>query len=74
MEKVKKRGATLSSLYSTELMDDVDFGINIPHTHEIFQPLVGIVPAQMLVVEIALEKGINPDKPKWLTKISSVFK
>jgi glucosamine--fructose-6-phosphate aminotransferase (isomerizing) len=74
LEKVKKRGATVTSIYSTDIMDDVDFGINIPHTHEIFQPLVGIVPAQMLAVEIALEKGINPDKPKWLTKVSSVYK
>ncbi len=74
VEKVKNRGATITSLYSTDIMDDVDYGIHIPYTHEIFQPLVGIVPAQLLVVDIALEKGINPDKPKWLTKVSSVFK
>ncbi len=72
LKKVKNQGATVTSLYSTDKMDDVDFGICVPHTHEIFQPLVGIVPAQMLVVELALKKGINPDKPKWLTKVSSV--
>ncbi len=72
LDKVKKRGATITSLYSTDEMDDVDFGIKIPHTNEIFQPLVSIVPAQMLTVEIALKKGLNPDKPKWLTKVSSV--
>jgi len=72
LEKVKKRGATITSLYSTDTMDDVDFGISIPQTNEIFRPLVSIVPAQMLAVEIALEKGINPDKPKWLSKVSSV--
>jgi glucosamine--fructose-6-phosphate aminotransferase (isomerizing) len=73
IEKVRNRGATVTSIYSTDKIDDVDFGIQIPHTHEIFQPIVGIVPAQLLAVEIALEKKINPDKPKWLTKVSSVY-
>ena len=72
LKKVKHQGATVTSLYSTDKKDDVDFGIHVPRTHEIFQPLVGIVPAQMLAVELALKKGINPDKPKWLTKVSSV--
>jgi len=72
LEKVKTRGATITGLYSTDLMDDIELGIHVPNTNEIFQPLVNIVPAQMLTVEIALEKGIDPDKPKWLSKVSSV--
>ena len=72
LKKVKNQGATVTGLYSTEKMDNVDFGIHVPPTHEIFQPLVGIVPAQMLAVELALKKGINPDKPKWLSKVSSI--
>ncbi|MBN2154532.1 MAG: SIS domain-containing protein [Candidatus Lokiarchaeota archaeon] len=72
LDKVKDRGATLMSLYTTEIMDNVDFGIHIPRTNMMFQPMVCIVPVQMLTVEIALEKGINPDKPKWLSKVSSV--
>ena len=73
LKTVKSQGANVTSLYSTNEMDDVDFGIHIPPTHEIFQPIVGIVPTQMLAVELALKKGINPDKPKWLTKVSSVY-
>ncbi|TFG20592.1 MAG: SIS domain-containing protein [Promethearchaeota archaeon] len=72
LKKIKNQGATVTSLFSTDKMDDVDCGIRVPHTHEFFQPLVGIVPAQMLTVELALKKGINPDKPKWLTKVSKV--
>lgn len=72
LKTVKSQGASITSLYSTDEMDDVDFGIKIPPTHEIFQPIVGIIPAQLLTVELALKKGINPDKPKWLTKVSRV--
>jgi glucosamine--fructose-6-phosphate aminotransferase (isomerizing) len=72
LKNMKTQGATITSLYSTDTMDDIDSGIKIPSTHEIFQPIVGIVPAQLLTVELALKKGINPDKPKWLTKVSRV--
>ncbi len=72
LKKVKNQGASITSIYSTDELDDVEFGIHVPYTHEIFQPLVGIVPAQLLTVELALEKDINPDKPKWLSKVSKI--
>lgn len=73
LKRVKERSATITGIFATEVQDEVlDMGIHVPNVGESFQPFLNIIPVQLLSVELAIQKGINPDKPKFLSKISSV--
>ncbi len=73
LKKVKKRGATVTGITAQDYSEDVlDMNIHVPKVAENFQPFLNIIPVQLLSVELAIQKGINPDKPKFLSKISSV--
>jgi glucosamine 6-phosphate synthetase-like amidotransferase/phosphosugar isomerase protein len=73
LKRVKERNATITGIFATEIQDEVlDMGIHVPDVGVRFQPFLNIVPVQLLSVELAIQKGINPDKPKFLSKISSV--
>ena len=51
---------------------NVDFFIEIPHCKP-FGPLFTIFPIQLLTHEMALRKGLNPDKPRNLAKTVTVI-
>lgn len=76
LEEVKSRGADVLAIGSCDdkaLMlkaDDV-FCINLK-LKRISAPLVYIVPLQMLAYYVAIERGLNPDKPKNLAKCVTV--
>ncbi len=75
MIEVKSRGADV--LYITNRLDDVEDGLYdkklvIPLTHKLFQPLLTIIPLQMIAYEVAKIKGCNIDKPKNLAKSVTV--
>lgn len=76
LEEVKARGADVLAVGSSddemliEKADDV-VGIN-PAVDEIIAPLVYIVPLQMLAYYVAIERGLDPDKPKNLAKCVTV--
>ncbi|MCP4760563.1 MAG: SIS domain-containing protein [archaeon] len=73
LRRVKERSATITGIFATPFQDDIlDMGIHVPKVTELFQPFIDIIPVQLLSVELAIQKGINPDKPKFLTKISGV--
>ncbi len=74
LARLKEREATLLGISSqttpTSELDLLDHVINLPSVPMIFNPLVAIVPIQLLSVEIAIIKNIDPDTPKYLTKVS----
>lgn len=76
LERIKSRGATiLGIIIQTKPTNDLDFldhVVNLPSTPEDLFPLLSIIPIQLLVVEIALIKELNPDAPKWLTKVAGI--
>ncbi|MBN2154406.1 MAG: SIS domain-containing protein [Candidatus Lokiarchaeota archaeon] len=74
IERVKQQGASVLAVTSRgeDLPESVDFRITIPKCPMEFNPLVSIVPIQYLVLEIALEKALDPDKPEWLTKVARI--
>jgi len=37
---------------------------------ELFTPIPYIIPAQMLAARLAFEKGVNPDAPRTLSKVT----
>ncbi|MEX2681429.1 MAG: SIS domain-containing protein [Candidatus Sigynarchaeota archaeon] len=74
IDRVKQQGASVLAVTSRveDLPESVDFKITIPKCPMEFNPLVSIVPIQYLVLEIALEKALDPDKPEWLTKVARI--
>jgi glucosamine--fructose-6-phosphate aminotransferase (isomerizing) len=74
LERIKERNATIIGVYETvesgKAPEPIDIGIEVPNTSIDLQPLVMILAVQLLVLEIAKTKGLNPDEPKFLTKVS----
>jgi glutamine---fructose-6-phosphate transaminase (isomerizing) len=75
MEEVRARGADVIAL-ATEGSEGVeeaaDQTIFVPRTDWIVQPIVAIVPLQLLAYYIARENGLNVDQPRNLAKTVTV--
>ena len=69
--ELKSRGAYIIGV-GHKRQKDFDFFIEVPEVEEIFSLLVNIVPIHLLSYYIALEKGIDPDKPRNLAKSVTV--
>ena len=75
MEEVKARGGPVIAVASHDdpqldaIADDV---IRIPAVPEILQPIVTVVPLQLLSYHIALLRGCDVDKPRNLAKSVTV--
>lgn len=76
LKRIKSRGATIlgiviqtSPTNELELLDSV---VNLPSCPMQLFPLLSIIPIQLLSVEIAVIKELNPDTPKFLTKVSGI--
>jgi glucosamine--fructose-6-phosphate aminotransferase (isomerizing) len=76
MEEVRARGADVVAV-ATEgghvgVEDAADQIIFVPRTDWILQPIVAIVPLQLLAYYIARENGLNVDQPRNLAKTVTV--
>ena len=75
MEEVRARGAEVIAV-ATEGADQVaesaDRTLFVPRTDWILQPIVAIVPLQLLAYHVAREKGLNVDQPRNLAKTVTV--
>jgi glucosamine--fructose-6-phosphate aminotransferase (isomerizing) len=75
LEEIKARGGPVIAVVGEEdehvarLADDV---IHIPEVDEFLQPLIGIIPLQLLAYHIALLRGCDVDKPRNLAKSVTV--
>lgn len=75
IKEVKSRGANV--IYITNIKDDnedifYDKKIVIPKVNDLFQPLLAVIPLQMIAYELAKLKGCSIDKPKNLAKSVTV--
>jgi len=68
--EVKARGAKIIGISPIE-NELFDIWINVPK-HELFQPVLNIIPIQILSYQLALIKKLDPDKPKNLAKSVTV--
>jgi glucosamine--fructose-6-phosphate aminotransferase (isomerizing) len=75
MEEVRARGADVIAV-ATEGSEGIegaaDQTIYVPRTDWILQPIVAIVPLQLLAYYIARENGLNVDQPRNLAKTVTV--
>jgi glutamine---fructose-6-phosphate transaminase (isomerizing) len=75
IEEVRARGADVIAVAtegSSEIADAADQTIYVPRTDWIVQPILAIVPLQLLAYYIAREKGLNVDQPRNLAKTVTV--
>jgi glucosamine--fructose-6-phosphate aminotransferase (isomerizing) len=75
LEEVKARGGPLIAVAcegDEEVAARADDVISVPEVPEYLQPLVTVVPLQLLAYEIALLRGCDVDKPRNLAKSVTV--
>ena len=75
IKEVKARGANVILIVSKKLDKEYDCyneKIIAYDTHELFQPLVNIIPMQLLAYEVAKLRGCDIDKPRNLAKSVTV--
>jgi glucosamine--fructose-6-phosphate aminotransferase (isomerizing) len=75
VEEVRARGGEVIALAvegDVEVEKHVAELIQIPKTHELFTPLVYILPLQLLAYFISVERGLDPDRPRHLAKSVTV--
>jgi glutamine---fructose-6-phosphate transaminase (isomerizing) len=75
MEEVRARGADVIAIAtegSEGVAETADQTIFVPRTDWIVQPIVAIVPLQLLAYYIARENGLNVDQPRNLAKTVTV--
>jgi len=69
--ELKSRGGYLIGIGSFK-SKDFDCFITLPETEEIFSPLLNIIPVHLLAYYLAIEKKLDPDKPRNLAKSVTV--
>lgn len=75
IQEVKARKGRVIAIVSegdTQVKEMVDFAIEVPITHEILQPLLTVIPLQLLSYYIAVMRGRNVDQPRNLAKSVTV--
>lgn len=75
IQEVKARKGRVIAIVSegdTEVRKMVDFAIEVPNTHEVLQPLLTVIPLQLLSYYIAVLRGRNVDQPRNLAKSVTV--
>ncbi len=75
IKEVKSRGANTILVTNEENNNDydcIDNKIIIPTTHKLFEPILAVIPLQILAYEIAKLRGCDIDQPKNLAKSVTV--
>jgi glucosamine--fructose-6-phosphate aminotransferase (isomerizing) len=75
MSEIKARNGkilTITNSISPELSKLSDKIINVPLVKEELEPIVNIIPLQLLSYYLAVERGLDPDKPRNLAKSVTV--
>jgi len=75
MQEVRARGAhviAITTAASAHIADQVEVAIPVPAIDWMLQPIVAVVPLQLLAYEIAKRRGLNVDQPRNLAKTVTV--
>ncbi|MDN3204209.1 glutamine--fructose-6-phosphate transaminase (isomerizing) [Algoriphagus sediminis] len=75
IQEVKARKGKIIAVVTegdTTVREMADHVIEIPKTHEAFNPLVSVIPLQLLSYHIAVMRGCNVDQPRNLAKSVTV--
>jgi glucosamine--fructose-6-phosphate aminotransferase (isomerizing) len=76
LEEVRARGARTFAVTTPGgtkgLGRAADFTLEIPLTHPLLQPILSVIPLQLLAYETSVAKGLDVDKPRNLAKSVTV--
>jgi glucosamine--fructose-6-phosphate aminotransferase (isomerizing) len=75
MQEVRARGAQVIAITTTGndlLAGQLDVAIPIPAIDWMLQPILAVIPLQLLAYEIAKRRGLNVDQPRNLAKTVTV--
>jgi glucosamine--fructose-6-phosphate aminotransferase (isomerizing) len=75
LQEIKARGGPIVAVAcegDSEVAEVADDVIYVPQAPEYLQPLVAVVPLQLLAYEVALLRGCDVDKPRNLAKSVTV--
>jgi glucosamine--fructose-6-phosphate aminotransferase (isomerizing) len=75
IEEVKARGGRVIAITTEgngELDRLADHIVTVPTTHEMLQPILAVIPLQLLAYHIAVLRGCNVDQPRNLAKSVTV--
>ncbi len=75
MQEVRARGATVIAVTTQgnrEIASHLDVAIEVPALDWMLQPLLAVIPLQMLAYRIARKRGLNVDQPRNLAKTVTV--
>jgi glutamine---fructose-6-phosphate transaminase (isomerizing) len=70
LERLGNRGARLIVLSDAADALALGAGVQLPDVPEWLSPLVAILPAQLFAYHLALARGLDPDAPRNLTKVT----
>jgi glutamine---fructose-6-phosphate transaminase (isomerizing) len=75
MQEVRARGAhviALTTVGNEEIVKHADAAIPVPAIDWMLQPILAVIPLQLLAYEIARRRGLNIDQPRNLAKTVTV--
>ena len=75
LEEVRARGGRVVAVVSTgdrDLEDSTDALIEVPDTMPLLQPVINVIPLQLLAYHIAVMRGCDVDRPRNLAKSVTV--
>jgi glucosamine--fructose-6-phosphate aminotransferase (isomerizing) len=75
LREVRARGAAVLAVTDADAwaLDDVaDLLLTVPQVHPLLQPVVTVVPLQLLAYHVAVELGLDVDQPRNLAKSVTV--
>ncbi len=73
--EVKARGAVVVAVAerdAEEVKDVADLVLPVPRVHPMLQPVVAVLPLQLLAYNVAVEQGLDVDQPRNLAKSVTV--
>ena len=75
IEEVKVRGGIVLAVAGegdTDIVEKADYVIHVPESYPLLNPLLAVVPLQLLAYHIAVMRGCDVDKPRNLAKSVTV--
>ncbi|AUS78495.1 glucosamine-6-phosphate deaminase [Actinoalloteichus sp. AHMU CJ021] len=70
LEAVRERGPFVAAIGSASASAAPDVGVALPATPEEVAPVLEVLPAQLLALELARARGVDPDRPRGLNKVT----
>jgi glucosamine--fructose-6-phosphate aminotransferase (isomerizing) len=73
LQRLRERQADVAVFGGAQSIALAATGIQLPHVPEELAPMVDIIALQWLCLEMALARGIDPDQPRGLSKVTQTW-